>query len=132
MRDDRGRERALAPEHGARSARRLLGTETRGERGALEGVLVLGELGRYSVWAAERRLRGWFGAETWKHARFWSRKELEALARGAGLDVIETRGSVFYPPSDLGARLVAPFEPALTRLDAPFAAFLAVGARAET
>ena len=92
------------------------------------GRLILGELGRYSVWAAERRVRGWLGAATWRRAQFWSRTDLEALARKAGLRVIDVRGSVFFVPNGLAARLVAPFEPLLTRLRAPGAAFLALAA----
>lgn len=48
------------------------------------GRLVLGELGRFSVWAAERRVRGWLGSSTWKRARFWSRSNLAELARDGG------------------------------------------------
>lgn len=92
------------------------------------GRLVLGELGRYSLWAAARRVRGWLGSETWRRARFWSRSDLEALVRGAGLRVVETRGAIFYPPSPLAARLAARLEPALTRVRAPGAAFLALAA----
>jgi SAM-dependent methyltransferase len=92
------------------------------------GRLVLGELGRFSVWAAERRVRGWLGSSTWKRARFWSRTSLSELARDAGLHVVETRGSIFYPPSDVAARLGAVLEPLLTRLRAPGAAFLALAA----
>jgi ubiquinone/menaquinone biosynthesis C-methylase UbiE len=92
------------------------------------GRLVLGELGRFSVWAAERRVRGWLGASTWRRARFWSRADIERLARRAGLHVGDVRGSVFFPPSALAARLMAPIEPLLTRLHAPGAAFLALAA----
>lgn len=92
------------------------------------GRVVLGELGRFSVWAAERRVRGWLGASTWRHALFWSRSELAALAQGAGLHAATVRGSVFFPPSGVAARLVAPVEPLLTRLHAPGAAFLALAA----
>lgn len=92
------------------------------------GRVVLGELGRFSLWAAERRVRGWLGASTWRRARFWSRGELEALAQDAGLRAATVRGSVFFPPSGLAARLVAPVEPLLTRLHAPGAAFLALAA----
>jgi SAM-dependent methyltransferase len=92
------------------------------------GRLVLGDLGRYSVWAAARRVRGWLGSGAWRRARFWSRADLVGLARGAGLRVVEVRGAIFYPPNGLAARLVAPFEPVLTRLQAPGAAFLALAA----
>jgi 2-polyprenyl-3-methyl-5-hydroxy-6-metoxy-1,4-benzoquinol methylase len=92
------------------------------------GRLVLGELGRYSVWAAERRVRAWLGAETWRRARFWSRRELTGMVEAAGLRVTAVRGSVFFPPSQLAARAGAPLEPFLTRMHAPGAAFLAVAA----
>jgi len=91
-------------------------------------VASFGELGRYSVWAAERRVRGWLGATTWRRARFWSRAELERLSRNAGLGVVGVRGSIFFPPSSLAARVVAPLEPLLTRLHCPGAAFLALAA----
>lgn len=92
------------------------------------GRLVLGELGRDSVWAAVRRVRSWLGATTWRRAQFWSRAAFEALARDAGLRVTDVRGSVFFLPNGLAARLVAPVEPILTRLRAPGAAFLALAA----
>jgi len=92
------------------------------------GRIVLGELGRFSVWAAERRVRGWLGAKTWQRAHFWSRRELVKLVRDAGLVVGCMRGSVFFPPSGLGARTVARLEPVLTRMHAPGAAFLALAA----
>jgi ubiquinone/menaquinone biosynthesis C-methylase UbiE len=92
------------------------------------GRLVLGELGRFSTWAAKRRVQGWLGSSTWRRARFWSRAELEALARQAGLIVAAGRGCVFYPPTGLAARIIAPLEPLLTRLDTPGAAFVALTA----
>jgi ubiquinone/menaquinone biosynthesis C-methylase UbiE len=92
------------------------------------GRLVLGELGRFSIWAAERRVRGWLGARTWRRAHFWSRGELVRLVERAGVRVAEVRGSVFFPPSELAARAVAPLEPFLTRVRAPGAAFLALAA----
>ena len=62
------------------------------------GRLVLGELGRWSLWAAICRLRGWLGAATWKAARFRTAGELRVLAEEAGLSVTAIRGAVFYPP----------------------------------
>lgn len=92
------------------------------------GLLVLGELGRFSLWAAERRMRGWFGSDTWRHARFWSRRDLIGLVNRAGLRVAGTRDCVFYPPAGVAARILAPFDPILSRLHAPGAAFLALSA----
>lgn len=92
------------------------------------GRLVLGELGRHSVWAVERRVRGWLGSRTWRRARFWSRRELTALARGAGLDVVRVRGCVHYPPAGAAARVGAPVDPLLARVHAPGAALLVLAA----
>jgi ubiquinone/menaquinone biosynthesis C-methylase UbiE len=88
------------------------------------GRLVLGELGRFSVWAAERRVRGWLGSSTWRRARFWSRSELPELPRSAGCTVSKVQGAVFFPPSNFAARALGPFDPFLTRLNVPGAAFL--------
>lgn len=92
------------------------------------GRLVLGELGRRSVWAAERRVRGWLGAKTWQRAHFWSPRELVGLVNGAGLHAGGVRGSVFFPPSGIAARAVAPPEPILSHFHLPGAAFLALAA----
>lgn len=92
------------------------------------GRLVLGELSRHSLWAAERRVRGWLGARMWKRTRFWSRRELVGLVAEAGLRVVDARDSVYFPPSSVAARLVAPIEPLLRRVHAPGAAFHALAA----
>lgn len=93
------------------------------------GKLVLGELGRFSVWAARRRLRAWLGARGWRHAHFWSRRELERLAESAGLEPEVARGAVYFPPLGLIAQALAPIDPQLSRWRAPGAAFLALRAR---
>jgi ubiquinone/menaquinone biosynthesis C-methylase UbiE len=38
------------------------------------GRLVIGELGQWSTWAAERRLRGWLGHPVWHRARVPNRR----------------------------------------------------------
>ncbi|RNJ47987.1 class I SAM-dependent methyltransferase [Methylocystis hirsuta] len=93
------------------------------------GRLVIGELGRWSLWADYRRIRGWLGHPTWRAARFPSQAELRRLLEGARLDVIETRGAVYYPPCGAVARLLAPIDPWLGRR-AIFgaAAFIAISA----
>jgi ubiquinone/menaquinone biosynthesis C-methylase UbiE len=70
------------------------------------GRLVIGELGRWSLWAAIRRMRGWLGAPTWKVARYRTTSEMRHLLEKHGLTVGETRGSIFYPPSKLAASLL--------------------------
>lgn len=92
------------------------------------GRLVLGELGRWSLWAAVRRLRGWLGAATWKAARFRTGGELRALAEQGGLSVTAIRGAVFYPPVGACARVLAPLDAWLGRLTTVGAAFIALGA----
>lgn len=92
------------------------------------GRLVLGELGRWSLWAARRRIRGWLGAATWKAARFRTAHELRALAEQAGLSVTTIRGVVFYPPVGILARGLAPLDPWLGRLTTVGAAFIALSA----
>lgn len=62
------------------------------------GRLILGELGRWNAWAAERRLKGWLGSAVWRAARFRSRADLLALADDAGLTDASVTGAVFYPP----------------------------------
>lgn len=88
------------------------------------GHLVLGELGRWSVWAAWRRLRGWFGSTTWRSASFRTADELRSLVAGAGLTVDDVRGAVYYPPSATGARLGRPLDRLLGRFTTVGAAFL--------
>ena len=60
------------------------------------GRLVLGELGRWSWWAAIRRVRGWLGSSTWAAARFRTGAELKSLVRQAELSITATRGRVYY------------------------------------
>ena len=92
------------------------------------GRLVLGELGRWSLWAIIRRVRGWLGSATWKAAHFRTGTELRALAKQAGLSVTAIRGAVFYPPVGLFARALAPLDSWLGRLTTIGAAFIAVSA----
>jgi ubiquinone/menaquinone biosynthesis C-methylase UbiE len=91
------------------------------------GRLVLGELGRWSLWARIRRLRGWLGAATWKIARFRTAGELP-LAEQAGLRVAAIRGAVFYPPVGLCTRFSARVDPWLGRHTTMGAAFIAPAA----
>lgn len=96
------------------------------------GKLVVGELARWSIWAASRRIRGWFGSDLWSSAHFWTREELKDLLEGAGLEVERIEGAVHYPPLDAAARLFEPVDPTLGRVGAPGAAFLAACARRTT
>lgn len=92
------------------------------------GRLVIGELGKWSTWAAGRRLRGWLGSSLWARGRFRTASELRALAHQAGLEVTEVRGAVYYPRLGLAASLLAPLDRLFSRLTTVGAAFLALSA----
>ncbi len=92
------------------------------------GLLVIGELGRWSLWAARRRMRGWLGNPTWRAATFRTAAELRALIETAGLKVIELRGAAYYPPCGVAAQLLAPVDPWLGRMTTLGAAFITVSA----
>jgi ubiquinone/menaquinone biosynthesis C-methylase UbiE len=92
------------------------------------GRLVIGELGKWSSWAAERRIRAWRGSELWRRARFRTARELRRRAEGAGLVVTTVRGAVFYPRRAAAARLFALFDARLGRWTTFGAAFVALSA----
>lgn len=92
------------------------------------GQLIIGDLGRWSLWALRRRLRGWLGDPTWRAALFRTAAELRKLVEAAGLTVIEVRGAVYYPPNAAAAQLLAPVDPWLGRITTLAAAFIAVSA----
>jgi SAM-dependent methyltransferase len=92
------------------------------------GRLVVGDLGRWSAWAACRRARGWLGAPAWRHTRFWTAPGLRRLAESAGLIPGRVRGAVFHPPLGLAAAALAPLDPLLGRATTLGAAFLAMEA----
>jgi ubiquinone biosynthesis O-methyltransferase len=92
------------------------------------GRLVIGELGKWSPWAAGRRVRAWLGSQLWRRGKFRTAHELAARAIGAGLSVEAVRGAIFFPRLRLAARLLAPFDASLGRLTTIGAAFVALSA----
>jgi ubiquinone biosynthesis O-methyltransferase len=90
------------------------------------GRLILGDLGKWSLWAASRQVRSWLGAKMWQDARFRSAGELRELAEAAQLRVEHVCGAVYYPRCRLLARLMAPADPVLGELTTFGAAFLAI------
>lgn len=93
------------------------------------GRLVIGDLGKWSLWAASRRIRGWLGlAPMWNAARFRTAGELRSLVQAAQLRVEHVSGAIYYPRCRLIARLMAPLDPLLGELITFGAAFLAVRA----
>ena len=92
------------------------------------GRVVVGELGKWSAWAAKRRVQAWCGSTVWRRARFRTASQLRRLAREAGLVDVSVTGAVFYPPSGLAARLLAPIDRRLGQLTTAGAAFLVLAA----
>ena len=92
------------------------------------GFLVIGELGKWSLWAVARRIRAWLGSRLWRRGRFRTAHELRVLARQAGLAPGPVHGSVYYPRWQRAARVLAPYDTAFSRLTTFGAAFLALSA----
>lgn len=92
------------------------------------GTLVVGELGRWSAWAAWRRVRGWFGNGAWSGATFRTPRQLRALVRRAGLEPGRVRGAVRYLPAAPLARALGPLDPLIGSVTTLGAAFIAVAA----
>lgn len=92
------------------------------------GQLVIGELGRWSTWAAERRVRAWLGSALWKRGHFRTPDELQRLAEQAGLVPGPVHGAVYFPRIGRLARWMSPIDNTLGRLSRIGAAFLAIRA----
>lgn len=93
------------------------------------GRLVIGELGKWSLWALSRRLRAHFGNLFWQQSRFFTRTELTALLLNAGLGAQAFRGSIYYPPIGAVARMLSWTDPILSRILGGYgAAFIALSA----
>lgn len=90
------------------------------------GRLIIGELGKWSSWAAGRRIRAWFGSRLWRRGRFRTARELSDLAQEAGLVVETVRGAVYYPRWGIAARLMSRFDPQLGKLTTFGAGFVAL------
>jgi ubiquinone/menaquinone biosynthesis C-methylase UbiE len=93
------------------------------------GRLVLADLGRFSTWAAWRRVRGWLGSSTWRGRHFWTRDALERLVHDAGLTVEQVRAAIYYPPVECVATHFGRIDPWLGRRVPGIGAFIAVSAR---
>jgi SAM-dependent methyltransferase len=90
------------------------------------GRLVIGELGRWSLWAAWRRVNGWLGSRVWRTATFRTARELKRLVAHAGLAVVAVRGAIFYPPFGLMATLLASSDAWIGKHTTAGAAFIVV------
>lgn len=94
------------------------------------GCLVLGELNRFSLWAAWRRFKGLFRETIYNQAHFWSRRELEKLLRAKGLYSNAVRALLYFPPipSRMFLKSYRFFEAVLGKLLPGTGAFIAVRA----
>jgi ubiquinone/menaquinone biosynthesis C-methylase UbiE len=92
------------------------------------GRFVIGELNKWSSWAAQRRLRAWLGSALWRRGRFRTPGELRKLAQTAGLEVETVRGAVYYPRIQAAARSMAQLDAAFARWTTVGAAFIALAA----
>ena len=95
------------------------------------GSLIIGDLGKWSFWAARRRVRGWLGAKMWRAATFRTATQLRELMRSAQLRVEHKSGAIFFPPWLPLARLLAPWDAALGERTTLGAAFVAIRSRKE-
>jgi 2-polyprenyl-3-methyl-5-hydroxy-6-metoxy-1,4-benzoquinol methylase len=93
------------------------------------GRLLISELGRWSLWAAKRRVNGWLGSRVWRTATFRSAHALKGLVTGAGLAVTGVHGAVYYPPFGPMAALLAGCDAWIGKHTTAGAAFLVVAGR---
>ena len=92
------------------------------------GRLVIGELGRWSLWALQRHLRALFGSRLWKMGHSWTAGQLCGYATGAGLSPTDIRGAVYFPRNRIAARYLAGFDDSFSRVTTIGAAFIAMSA----
>jgi ubiquinone biosynthesis O-methyltransferase len=90
------------------------------------GRLVIGELGKWSLWAAARRIRAWLGSPLWRRGYFRTPGELRRLAEHAGLTAGPVHGAIYYPRWQKAAQVMAPYDAAFSRVTTLGAAFLAL------
>lgn len=93
------------------------------------GRLVIGDLGRWSAWAARRWVKAWLGSELWRSAHFSTARGLSHLVERSGLIVEDVRGSVYYPPIGVLARPLARLDRWFGTITTVGAAFIALAAR---
>jgi SAM-dependent methyltransferase len=91
-----------------------------------DGRLVIGELGRWNLWAARRRVTGWLGSRVWQSATFRTVQALKELVTNAGHAITTTRGAVYYPPFGPMAALLARSDAWMGKRTTVGAAFLVI------
>ena len=93
------------------------------------GRLVVGDLGRWSAWAARRRAKAWLGSKLCQSAHFSTATGLSHLVERAGLIVEDVRGSVYYPPIGVLAGPLALLDRCFGSITTVGAAFIVLAAR---
>jgi len=94
------------------------------------GRLVIGDLGRWSTWALMRRLRALLGNRLWRQSQFFTKRDLTTLISTAGLEPVEFKSAIYYPPTGVVAGLLSKIDPTLARALGSFgAAFIALSAQ---
>lgn len=92
------------------------------------GAIILGELGRWNIWASVRRIKGWLGSPVWRTARFRTASELQSFLARQNMQVCAIRGAIFYPPVALAAMASGPIDRWLGGRTTAGAAFIAIRA----
>lgn len=93
------------------------------------GCLIVGELGKWSLWAMRRWLHGLLGSRVWRAATFRTGRQLCALAHAARLRVEHVSGAIFFPPWLPLAKLLAPWDANFGEWTTFGAAFVVVQSR---
>lgn len=92
------------------------------------GKLIVGDLGRWSLWNLHLRIKGRFGHPTWRRAHFFTAKELRAELAAVSFVPGKVRSSIYFPPIALTARILAPIDNWAGRRFTFGAFFIAAGA----
>ena len=64
------------------------------------GRLVVGVLGKYSLWVAARRLKSLFAPSLWSKATFFSSRGVANLLASAGAHSFKWKSAIYFPPMD--------------------------------
>ncbi|MBI3754723.1 MAG: class I SAM-dependent methyltransferase [Deltaproteobacteria bacterium] len=62
------------------------------------GLVILGELNRFSYWALLRRIKGLFKKSSYREARFFSLRKFKGLLEEAELKNLKWSSCIYFPP----------------------------------
>jgi len=66
------------------------------------GRIVIGVLGKHSLWAAVRRFKGLSAPSIWRMATFFSPRKLTDLLVAVGAHAFQWRSAIYFPPVNSG------------------------------